>query len=235
MRAGVESALGSGVSATLCGDGAQALWLAGNVEPVLVILSATLPVVPAAEVASVLSQHGRCPATIAVGVAVGGADQAGPVLAAGAHSVVSRPYRAREFEPLLRSHRAEAERKREQAAVLTVGPLELDGPAFEARAAGRPLRLPLREFEILRLLMVHAGAVVSQEYLRQLIWGARGESVTSNTIAVHVRHLRRHLAGVCTIVNVRGVGYRLAVDPAGAGAPSALRRGSALGGIEAVS
>jgi DNA-binding response OmpR family regulator len=62
--------------------------------------------------------------------------------------------------------------------------------------------------------MASAGGVVSQDAIRAQLWTARGETVTANTIAVHVRHLRQRLGDVATIVTVRGVGYRLA--PTGA-------------------
>ena len=214
-RADLPRLVGAGVDVTVCTDGAEALWQAGRVEPSVVILSATLPVVSAADVAAVLTRHGSVRGAVLVSVAVGEAEQAGPVLAAGATGVVSRPYRAGEIQPLLRGH---LERR---ARVLEAGDLALDGPAFEARAAGRPLRLTLREFELLRLLMIHVGRVVPPDIIRQEIWAVRGETVTANTIAVHVRHLRRHIAGVADIVTVRGVGYRLVDSPAAGRGPRA--------------
>ncbi|WP_159961496.1 response regulator transcription factor [Blastococcus haudaquaticus] len=201
------------VSVTLCENGAEALWHAGRVHPVLVILSATLPGVSAMDVAAVLTRHHDGVETIAVGVAFGEAESAGPVLAAGARHVVSRPYRPDEIQPLLRDHRQRIER---EAAVLAVGALELNGPAFEVRAGGRLLPLTLREFEILRLLMLHADGVLSLDRMNEAIWRPRGEAVAANTVAVHIRHLRRHLEGVASIVAVRGVGYRLAVPEGGA-------------------
>ena len=204
--------IGAGLSAILCGDGAEALWHAGRLAPEAVILSATLPGVPAADVAAVLARHREGRETIVVGVGSGEADLAGPVVAAGATGVVSRPYRSREILPLVRQSLLQAERRSQQSAVLTVGVLRLDGPAFEASVAGRPLRLPLREFELLRLLLASAGKVVTHEQIRRRLWHERGESITSNTIAVHVRRLRAHLEGVADIVVVRGVGYRLLVE-----------------------
>jgi DNA-binding response OmpR family regulator len=208
-RAALESIVDSRVSPTLCVDGAEALWQAGRLEPAVVILSATLPGVSAADVASVLVRHAEGPRTIMVGVGVGEADRAAPVLAAGASSVVSRPYRSAEIEPMLRTHLARMEQRRHETETVAVGALQLDGLAYEVVAAGRKLSLPLREFELLRLLMLHAGDVVSRAHIRQQIWEARGESVTSNTIAVHVRRLRGQLDGVAVIDAVRGVGYKL--------------------------
>lgn len=210
-RALVPALAGPEVSVTLCEDGAAALWLAGRVNPVLVLLSASLPGVTATEVAAVLTRHGDCSPTVAVGVSAGEAERAGSVLAAGARHVVSRPYRRSEIDPLLAVHR---ERALRETPVLVVGALELNGPAFEVRAAGRPLQLSLREFELLRLLMLHTEAVLSTDRISEEIWKPRGETVSANTIAVHMRHLRRHVQGVASIVAVRGVGYRLTLDGA---------------------
>jgi DNA-binding response OmpR family regulator len=198
---------------TVCADGAEALWEAGRLAPSVVVLSATLPVVAAAEVAGVVARHRDGPVSIAVGVGFGETEQAAPVLAAGGNRVMSRPYQAREIEPLLDEHLA-GEGHHGQGT-LTIGPLALDAPAFEVSAAGRPLRLNLREFELLRLLMAHAGSVVTQHHIREQMWERRGDSISANTVAVHVRRLRSHLSGVADILVVRGVGYRLRVGDDG--------------------
>jgi DNA-binding response OmpR family regulator len=180
------------------------------------VLSATLPVVSAADVAAVLVRHGEGLRAVVVGVGAGQAEFAGRVLAAGATGVVTRPYRSSEIAPLIRHHIGLARRPPDD--VLSVGPLRLDGPAFEVTAAGRTLPLTLREFELLRLLMIHAGMVVPLQRISRQLWGLRGASVRPNTVAVHVRHLRAHLAGTAEIVAVRGLGYRLRVEGTGPGA-----------------
>ena len=214
-RAALQGLMAPGVRATVCGDGAEALWQAGRIAPSVVILSATLPGVSAAEVAGVLTRHREGLDTVAVGVGPGQAERAGAVLVAGAGRVVSRPYRSGEIEPLLRECLDRRGQGRNGTAVLTVGPLQLDGPAFEARAAGRPMRLTLREFELLRLLMVHAGSVVSHQQIRRQLGEARGKSVSPDAVAVHVRRLRACLVGVADILAVRGMGYRLRVPTEG--------------------
>lgn len=208
-RAALLTIVRSRVGLTLCSDGPEALWLAGRLQPAVVLLSASLPGIPAFDVASVLARHRGGRPSVLVGVGVGEADRAGSVLAAGATGLVSRPYTESEIEPLVRAQLQEAERLHRERAVLTAGGLRLDGPAYEASAWGRPLRLRLREFELLRLLMIRPGAVVTLDQIRREVWDGRGETIRSNTIAVHIRHLRVHLAGVAEIVAVRGVGYRL--------------------------
>jgi two-component system, OmpR family, response regulator QseB len=72
---------------------------------------------------------------------------------------------------------------------------------------GTPVELSAREFAVLEALMKEPGAVVSREKLEDAVYGW-GEEVGSNSIEVHLHHLRRKLTGEL-IRNVRGVGYRL--------------------------
>jgi DNA-binding response OmpR family regulator len=73
---------------------------------------------------------------------------------------------------------------------------------------GQPVELSAREFAILEALAREPGAVVSRSKLEESVYGW-GEEVGSNTVEVHLHHLRRKL-DPRLIRNVRGVGYRLA-------------------------
>jgi two-component system, OmpR family, response regulator len=200
------------VNLVVCPDGGQALFLAGKLGPDVVLLSAELPVLGAVDVVRSLRAHIHT--AIYLGIRAGEADAAGPALAAGATGVLSRPYEHRELDSLLRTHIERAQARMEHEAVLRLGQIELDAPAFEVRAAGRPLELTLREFEMLRFLILHSERAVTQDQIRAEIWGARGEDVTANTIAVHIGRLRVRLEGVAEIISIRGVGYRLVALPA---------------------
>jgi two-component system response regulator RegX3 len=210
-RTGLQRVLRNDGDVTACEDGAEALWHAGRVAPWLVVLSSTLPVVPAATVASVLAGHRAEGPAIAVGIGPNEAESAAAVLAAGADAVLSRPYRPAEVRGLLQRRAAALEQDGSRAGVLEAGPVRLDGPAFRATARGTQLNLTLRGFELLALLVLHAGKVVSHQHVRELLWRSSGDTATGNAVSVHVRHLRQHLAGVAEIVAVRGLGYRLQV------------------------
>jgi two-component system OmpR family response regulator/two-component system response regulator QseB len=67
--------------------------------------------------------------------------------------------------------------------------------------------LSLREFDLLHVLMLHAGRVLSREQIEQQLY-VWGREVESNAVEVHVHHLRRKL-GPSLIQTVRGVGYVL--------------------------
>jgi two-component system OmpR family response regulator len=195
------------VEVVSCENGAEALFLIGQVNPDIILLSATLPRIPVRTVITVLRAYRDTP--VYLGIHTGEAEMAGPGLAAGATGVVSRPYQWREFESLLADRIARGKARLEQQAVIEVGALELDSLAFEARANGEPLELTLKEFELLRYLMLHVDVVVPSDELRKEVWGSRGQSATNNTIAVHVGRLRARLAGSAELLTIRGLGYRL--------------------------
>ena len=93
--------------------------------------------------------------------------------------------------------------------LLTHGQLTMDIPSHSISAAGIPVTLTLKEFELLRLFLSAPGRVFSREQLLEKIWGTDyvGES---RTVDVHIATLRTKL-GACGdyIRTVRGVGYRL--------------------------
>lgn len=94
---------------------------------------------------------------------------------------------------------------------LQVQDLVLDPAARSVQRAGQPVALATREFDLLQLLMLSAGRVLSREQLEQQLY-AWGREVESNTIEVHIHHLRKKL-GSGLIQTVRGVGYLLSREP----------------------
>jgi DNA-binding response OmpR family regulator len=90
---------------------------------------------------------------------------------------------------------------------LTAHDVELDPAARTVTRAGTALALSAREFDLLHALMLNAGRVLSREQLERHLYGW-GQEVESNTIEVHIHHLRRKV-GPGVIETVRGVGYML--------------------------
>jgi two-component system OmpR family response regulator/two-component system response regulator QseB len=89
------------------------------------------------------------------------------------------------------------------------GPLQLDEASLTARWHGRAVELPRREFALLRALSEQPGRILSRETLQQSLYGW-DDDVVSNSLEVHVHHLRRKLdPGL--IRTVRGVGYMLSL------------------------
>ena len=117
------------------------------------------------------------------------------------------------FEELLARLRALLRRPRAGGRPhLEVGGLVLDPAARSAHVNGTELRLTAREFAILEVLMRRSPAVVDRMSIALHAWRDESDAIGSNTIDVHVGHLRKKLAdsgAVVSLVTVRGAGHRL--------------------------
>jgi DNA-binding response OmpR family regulator len=95
---------------------------------------------------------------------------------------------------------------------LTVGALTIDAQAHTATLEGKPLDLPPREFDLLHVLALEAGHVVSTDDLLARVWGAE-YSGEPQVVYVHIRWLREKLEDDPNqprrIITMRGVGYKL--------------------------
>lgn len=198
-----------GVAVTGVPDGAQGLLQAGALQPDVVIVAATLPVIDPIEFVRAVRLSRTVP--VLLGVSEGHAQQAVQALAAGAAACVARPYRVPELLPFI--HAASPEGRK----VLAVGAVELDVQAYQVRVGGQAVHLPLREFELLHYLMRNADRTVTREQIMRHVWHAAA-STSTNTIAVHVKRLRARLGDDedHLIQTVRGVGYRLVTPGAAA-------------------
>lgn len=94
-------------------------------------------------------------------------------------------------------------------AVLTVGSVALDPDRREVTVGGSPIVLTAREFDVLALLMAHAGTVLTRERIAHEALGYEYVGDTNN-VDVHIAHLRAKIedaGGARIIQTVRGVGY----------------------------
>lgn len=196
-----------------CSGGAEGLFQFGRETPDLVLLRARLPDLDAADVVRVVRQHGQV--RVLLGVGDGDVDSIGPALLAGASEVVAYPFRRRELTAAVARHVPDAAVRRAEQSVITLGGLEMNGPAFEVRLHGVNVPMPLREFELLRYLVTRHGEVVTHQEIRDAVWAPRGEAPRDTTVTLHVRRLRERLGGSVRLVTVRGVGVRLDVVQCG--------------------
>ena len=88
------------------------------------------------------------------------------------------------------------------------GDIELDPAARTVTRGGASVTLTGREFDVLELLLSHAGRVVTRRQIDDQLY-AWGDEVESNALEVHIHHLRKKL-GSDLIRTVRGVGYTVA-------------------------
>ena len=127
-------------------------------------------------------------------------------LVAGAADYVVKPFSPTELTARVRA----ALRRRAGAEPFALGDLAIDYEQRRVTVAGRPVQLTAKEYELLRILSVNAGRVVTFETLLRRVWGnANGGGV--EPVCDLVKKLRRKLgddaANPAYIVNERGVGY----------------------------
>jgi len=136
-------------------------------------------------------------------------------LEVGADDYVTKPYRLRE---LVARMRAVMRRLPEVAAVpgvpdgaLEVGDVALDPEEHRVFIRGEEIALPLKEFELLHVLLAQSGRVVTRDTLIDRVWGSDYFGDTK-TLDVHVKRLRAKIepdpANPTRIITIRGVGYR---------------------------
>jgi two-component system response regulator RegX3 len=130
----------------------------------------------------------------------------------GADDYVTKPYSARELVARMRAVlRRGAEGEPSADSTLAAGPVRLDVDRHVVAVDGRPVALPLKEFDLLELLLRNAGRVLTRGQLIDRVWGADYVGDTK-TLDVHVKRLRAKLepdpANPRHLVTVRGLGYK---------------------------
>ncbi|OLT30111.1 DNA-binding response regulator [Nocardiopsis sp. CNR-923] len=132
-------------------------------------------------------------------------------LRAGADDYVTKPFSVEEVVLRIRAilRRVRPAEEAEEGPVLRYGDLELDEDAYEARRAGRTIRLSPTEFALLRYLMANAGRVLTRPQILRTVWGQEGDD--SRVVQTYISYLRRKVdgAGPPLIHTVWGVGYSL--------------------------
>src|SRR5512133_463183 len=192
-------------------EGNQALEMFQSVQPDLVILDIRLPGMDGLEVCRRLRVHSPVP--IIMLTALGNELDRVVGLEVGADDYLPKPFSFRELLARIRSvlRRVELDQRSGRAEVLQIGSLRVDSTSRRVFKPDKEIQLSAREFELLSVLMSHAGRAVSRDELISKIWGSDW-SGDPRTLEVHIRWLRLKIEDDPTnprfVQTVRGYGYR---------------------------
>ena len=181
--------------------------------PDLFILDIMLPGVDGLEICRQLRQNPRTK-SIPIIMLTAKSEEFDKVLGLelGADDYITKPFSVRElvarvkaiFRRLNNSVPLEYE-------IINYGDISIDCTRREVTKGGNPIDLPLKEFELLRLLVLNKGKVLSRDLLLEKIWGFDYYGET-RTVDVHIRYLRQKIedddSNPVYIETIRGIGYR---------------------------
>src|SRR5690349_23617255 len=211
-----------GFTVQVARDGAEALDVFDDVKPDVVLLDVMLPKVSGIDVCRELRARSNVP--IIMVTAKGAEIDTVVGLEVGADDYVTKPYRLRELVARMRAVLRRRPTDEVPLAipvgeddVVSVGDVSLDHQRHEVTIRGAETRLPLKEFELLALLLENAGRVLTRDRLIDRVWGSDYVGDTK-TLDVHIKRLRSKVeedpAAPTRIVTIRGLGYKYEVPRA---------------------
>lgn len=207
-----------GFRVTAVADGATAVARFDEIDPDLVLLDLMLPRISGLDVCREIRTRSQVPIimvtakTSEVDTVVG--------LEVGADDYVTKPYRLRELVARMRAVLRRFDGRVDETAPLesvpiTYGDISLDPERHEVRVRGDVVPMPLKEFELLTLLMENAGRVLTREILIDRVWGSDYVGDTK-TLDVHIKRIRAKVEpdprNPERIVTIRGLGYKFEVS-----------------------
>ena len=178
-------------------------------KPSLVLLDIMLPGIDGLEVCRRLKGD-RTTSNIPIMMLTARGDEVDKILGLelGADDYITKPFSVRELAARVKSLlRRVAPQQESEPQTLRAGDIMIDITNYEAFKGGEKLSLTLKEFELLKVLVLSRGKVLTRDFLLDRIWGYEYYGET-RTVDVHIRHLRQKLGEEPYIETVRGVGYR---------------------------
>jgi two-component system KDP operon response regulator KdpE len=209
LRALRTNLVARGYDVDLAASGEEALHLAADTRPDVVILDLGLPGIDGLAVVEGLRGWTTVP-IIVLSVRDGEADKIA-ALDAGADDYVTKPFSMGELLARLRAATRRVGAGSEEVAVITTEHLEIDLGDKRVRRDGADVHLTPTEWSLLEVLVRHPGRLVSQRQLLQMVWGPRYETET-NYLRVYIAQLRRKLeedpSRPVHLITEPGMGYR---------------------------
>ena len=195
-------------------NGEEALKLVQRDRPNLVILDLMLPGLSGLELCRILRDRTDT-AQVPILMLTAKAGEADKIvgLEMGADDYLAKPFSPRELVARVRAilRRTDIAARGEAAPSYKKGPVRIDFATYEVAVRGKPVKLTLKEFELLRFFVQNPNRVLTRDQLLDRVWG--GETfVTPRTVDVHIRRLRKAIENDDRkpkwILTLRGVGYK---------------------------
>ena len=203
-----------GFEVVVARDGAEALSRFDEWDPDIMLLDVMLPKVSGTDVCRELRKKSQVP--IIIVSAKGSEVDAVVGLEVGADDYIVKPYRLRELVARMRavmrrSTLTQTEIEDVGFGAIRVGDVSIDPERHVVTIRDEAVKLPLKEFELLYVLMANAGRVMTRENLIDRVWGSDYFGDTK-TLDVHIKRLRSKVesdpANPTNIVTIRGLGYK---------------------------
>lgn len=203
-----------GYEVGVASDGAMALEEFDRHGADLVLLDLMLPGISGTEVCRTLRQRSAVP-IIMVTAKDGEVDKV-VGLELGADDYVTKPFSSRELVARIRAVlRRRGEPEEMLPSVLEAGPVRIDVDRHVVAVRGQTIAMPLKEFDLLELLVRNAGRVLTRGQIIDRVWGSDYVGDTK-TLDVHVKRLRSKIEvdprDPALILTVRGLGYKFEAD-----------------------
>lgn len=195
-------------------NGEQALKMARDEAPALVVLDLMMPGLSGLEVTKQLKLSPQT-AQLPIVMLTAKADEVDRIvgLELGADDYVTKPFSPRELVLRVQSVLRRIETAPAPADVLMVGGIQVDRVRHEVMIHGEALEFTATEFKLLSVLMERCGRLQSREVLLNDVWGYESV-IDTRTVDTHIRRLREKLGTTADMIEtVRGFGYRM-VAPA---------------------
>ena len=196
-------------------DGVEAIEIALNRKPDLILLDIMLPKMDGLTVCKKI----RSSLNVPILMLTAKDEEIDKILGLelGADDYITKPFSVRELMARIKANLRKSEIKDNSIIIednkskkIVVGALELDLDKFEARVNGEVIDLTLREFEVLKFLASQAGQVITREVLLEKVWGYEYYG-DIRTVDVTVRRIRgkieKDTANPKILITKRGVGY----------------------------
>jgi two-component system response regulator RegX3 len=191
-------------------DGNSALTLFGSEQPDFVLLDLMLPGVSGTEVCREIRTTSNVPIIMVTAKDTELDRVVG--LEIGADDYVTKPYSARELLARMKAVLRRGQHPQPaQSGMLKAGPVEMDVERHIVTVNGQKVALPLKEFELLELLLENVNRVLTRGQIIDRVWGSNYWGDTK-TLDVHVKRIRTKIeddpARPKHLVTVRGLGYK---------------------------